>query len=93
MANGWTPERRLRQAELIQRWKPWKSSTGPCSKEGKRAVVRNAQKHGMRSAEWNAERRAINEALRGMQECRKEINLTQMKMEKSNDDAQSHSVA
>lgn len=27
--NGWTPERRVRQAELIGNWKPWKRSTGP----------------------------------------------------------------
>lgn len=86
MANGWTPERRLRQAELIQRWQPWKNSTGPRSKEGKRVVARNARKHGMRSAEWNAERRAINEALREMQECRNEINPMQLNMEKSNED-------
>jgi len=25
MANGWTPERRARQAELIRTWCPWKN--------------------------------------------------------------------
>jgi hypothetical protein len=29
MANGWTSERRARQAALIQCWKPWERSTGP----------------------------------------------------------------
>ena len=29
MGNGWTPERRERQAALIRSWKPWEHSTGP----------------------------------------------------------------
>ena len=29
MVNGWTLERRKRQAELIRQWKPWAKSTGP----------------------------------------------------------------
>ena len=37
MANGWTPERKARQAELIRNWKPWERSTGP-----RTAVVRAA---------------------------------------------------
>jgi hypothetical protein len=35
MENGWTPERRARQAELIRGWRPWESSTGPRTVEGK----------------------------------------------------------
>ena len=35
MANGWTPERRARQAELIRNWKPWERSTGPRTTDGK----------------------------------------------------------
>ena len=27
--NGWTSERRARQARLIHSWKPWAKSTGP----------------------------------------------------------------
>ena len=42
MANGWTPERRARQAELIRTWKPWEKATGPTSPEGKAKVSRNA---------------------------------------------------
>ncbi len=48
MANGWTPERRKRQAELIKSWKPWAKSTGPKSPEGKAAVSRNAFTGGYR---------------------------------------------
>jgi len=49
--NGWTLERRQRQAALIRSWKPYERSTGPKSEAGKAAVARNAQKHGLRSAE------------------------------------------
>ena len=46
MANGWTPERRARQAELIRKWRPWKKSTGPKTEAGKVAVSQNAYKGG-----------------------------------------------
>ena len=48
MVNGWTPERRKRQAELIRQWAPWASSTGPKSQEGKAAVSRNGWSGGHR---------------------------------------------
>ena len=44
--NGWTVERRQRQAELIRNWKPWERSTGPRTTEGKERVSRNAYKGG-----------------------------------------------
>jgi hypothetical protein len=49
MANGWTPERKARQAEAIQRWQPWKSSTGPKTGEGRAAASRNAWKGGTKT--------------------------------------------
>lgn len=48
MGNGWTPERRARQAELIRQLQPWKKSTGPRSPKGKAAASRNAWKGGFR---------------------------------------------
>ena len=48
MANGWTPERQARQAELIRQWQPWNNSTGPISAEGKYKASRNAWKGGLR---------------------------------------------
>ena len=42
MSNGWTPERRARQAKLIKTWRPWERSTGPTTEAGKEAVARNA---------------------------------------------------
>jgi hypothetical protein len=44
MANGWTPERRARQAELIRNWKPWQRATGPNTPEGKARTARNGFK-------------------------------------------------
>lgn len=41
MANGWTPERRARQAALIRSWKPWEKSTGPTTEAGKAIVSKN----------------------------------------------------
>lgn len=35
MANGWTSERKARQAILIKNWRPWEMSTGPKTEKGK----------------------------------------------------------
>lgn len=48
-AKGWTLERRQRQREAIQQWKPWSKSTGPRSPEGKQRVRRNAWTGGHRA--------------------------------------------
>jgi len=44
--NGWTPERRKRQAELIKSWQPWTRSTGARTSAGKARSSLNAVKHG-----------------------------------------------
>ena len=46
--DGWTPERRAKQAELIRITKPWLRSTGPGREEGKARSAANALKHGFR---------------------------------------------
>ena len=46
MANGWTAERRARQAALVRNWRPWEQATGPRSVEGKARVARNGYKGG-----------------------------------------------
>lgn len=48
MVNGWTLERRAKQAESIKQWQPWAKSTGPRSPEGKERVSSNAYKGGHR---------------------------------------------
>ena len=48
MLNGWTLERRRRQAELIRNWRPWEQSTGPKTPEGRLQVARNAWRGGHR---------------------------------------------
>jgi hypothetical protein len=62
MANGWTLERRARQAELIKTWSPWKHSTGPRSSEGKVKSSRNAWKDGHRAL-----LRALTEVMRNQE--------------------------
>lgn len=62
MANGWTPERRSRQAELIRAWRPWEKSTGPRSAEGKARTSRNGFKGGHR-ATLRALARELDQAL------------------------------
>lgn len=57
--NGWTLERRQRQAGLIRTWQPWKHSTGPKSEVGKAKVARNAFKGG-----WRPQLRELARALR-----------------------------
>ncbi|PXX09520.1 hypothetical protein C8R27_13621 [Nitrosomonas ureae] len=43
----WTPEERLKQAESIKTWQPWKQSTGAKTPAGKATSSRNAYKHGL----------------------------------------------
>ena len=50
MNHGWTPQRKAQQAQAIQRWKPWRLSTGPQTASGKARVSRNAFKGGKRPA-------------------------------------------
>ena len=50
--NGWTPERRARQAEAIRRWRPWEYSTGPRTAAGKARSAGNAYTGGR----WRRER-------------------------------------
>ena len=67
MANGWTPERRQRQAEAIRRWRPWERSTGPTSAAGKAKVARNADKGSVRQ-QLRTLSRELNSALADMRE-------------------------
>jgi hypothetical protein len=62
-----TAKQRARQAEAIQQWRPWESSTGPRSVTGKLIASRNARIHAMRSTQWRDEARRLNKLLR---ECR-----------------------
>lgn len=71
MANGWTPERRARQAELIRSWRPWERSTGPRTVEGIAKASANRQKalDAARQAVKDA-RRALFEALARLERIR-----------------------
>jgi hypothetical protein len=52
MGNGWTLERRARQAALIRTWRPWEKSTGPRTAQGKATAARN----GDTGSAWKDER-------------------------------------
>jgi len=67
--NGWTPERRKRQAQLIQQWKPWQRSTGAKTEEGKARSSQNALKHGFRSREQIELRKQMNQFIRLSEEA------------------------
>ena len=67
MANGWTPERRARQAALIKSWRPWEQSTGPRTAEGRARSSRN----GFKGGHWlflRELRRTLNDLLRQQRE-------------------------
>lgn len=64
MTNGWTPERRKRQSELIKAWKPWKHSTGAKTTEGKLKSSQNALKHGAYSIAQKEEIKRVKQALK-----------------------------
>lgn len=59
--NGWTPERKKRQSEMIKSWKPWQHSTGAITEEGKDISKMNAMKHGLRSEYFKALKQALRE--------------------------------
>jgi hypothetical protein len=42
--NGWTPERKERQAQLIHTWRPWTQSTGPMTQQGMERAKMNAKR-------------------------------------------------
>lgn len=63
MANGWTDERRARQAAAIKSWKPWEQSTGPRTASGKAQASRNADKGGRR-AKLRASLRQVRDILK-----------------------------
>ncbi len=57
--NTWTQERRLRQSQLIRKWKPWEKSTGAKTAEGKAISRMNSYKHGA----YSSENRALSKLL------------------------------
>jgi len=64
--NGWTPERRARQAQAIRRWRPWEHSTGPRTAEGKARAARNAYTGGC----WRRDRELLTALRRALREQR-----------------------
>ena len=65
--NGWTPDRRARQAELIKQWQPWAKATGAKTAEGRARSSRNAYKGGHRQ-ELRETMRQLNKLLKEQDE-------------------------
>lgn len=76
MANGWTPERRARQARLIKSWRPWEKSTGPTTAAGKAIAARNADKG------IAAKRKQGRQAYADVKYCLKQAGLLMREIEK-----------
>jgi len=55
----WTDAEKLRQAEIIQRVKPWEKSTGPRTVEGKEKSKMNAYQDGFYSQEGKKEHELV----------------------------------
>lgn len=70
MANGWTAERRAKQALMIQQWRPWDWSTGPKTISGKEAASKNARVHGWYDCESKAWRKHCADLLRQCRELK-----------------------
>ena len=75
MVNGWSLERRAKQAELIKQWMPWKQSTGPRSVEGKERVAKNAWTGGHR-AEMRELSKIVNSEIRSARDLINGTNTT-----------------
>jgi hypothetical protein len=73
MSNGWTSERRARQAALIVNWKPWGWSCGPKTELGKLASSWNARRHGMRSRGALEEARMLRSLIRRCRDMSDEV--------------------
>lgn len=69
MKNGWSAERRARQAELIKTWKPWEKSTGPKTAVGKASSSNNAS----RPDSFNSQMRLLRRLLKALKRQAKEI--------------------
>lgn len=69
---NWTTEQRQRQKELIQRWKPWKKSTGAKAPEGKRRSSQNSFKTG-KSLETREVIKELNKLLKAQGQALKKI--------------------
>ena len=63
-----TAEHRKLRAELIRRWKPWETSTGPKSPAGKAKAAQNANRGATREM-----LRELQRALRSQEEARQVV--------------------
>ena len=58
MPRKWTPEQKARQSQLIRSWRPWESTRGPVTPDGKRRSAMRGFKGNPREALAEARRLA-----------------------------------
>ena len=64
MKNGWSLERKARQAALIKTWRPWEKSTGPRSEAGKSVSSQNGLKRDPKYRQLDVIRRQVHDLMR-----------------------------
>ena len=69
----WTMQERERQAKLIQKWKPWRLSTGAKTPESKDICKMNALKHGGYGAQAKLVRQTIAQCRQILKQSHNEI--------------------
>ena len=86
-ARTWTQSQKARQRALIQKWQPWKQSTGAKSIEGKIKVSQNALKSGNFTAAARQEHREFRQLMKEHNQVFKElIEATQEYLDLANED-------
>ena len=61
MSRKWSDEQRRQQAERIRQWQPWRNSTGPRTRAGKRKAAKNrVRKPNPRAKLWALLIRELN---------------------------------
>ena len=86
-ARTWTQSQKARQRALIQKWQPWKLSTGAKTPEGKTKVSQNALKTGEYTAAAMQEHREFRAMIKEHHQIFKElIKATQEYLDLVNED-------
>ena len=86
-ARKWTQSQKEKQRALIQKWQPWRQSTGAKTEQGKTKVSQNALKHGNFTAAAIQEHREFSQLIKEHHQIFKELlEATQEYLDLANED-------